>query len=645
MIRFEQVSVTYEDASGPCLQGVDLVIPEGELTLLVGPSGVGKSTLLGAVSGLVPHFTGGTLRGRVTVAGRDTRTHKPRELADVVGTVGQDPLAHFVTDTVEDELAYGMESLGLPPAVMRRRVEETLDLLGLNELRDRPIATLSGGQQQRVAIGSVLTPHPKVLVLDEPTSALDPAAAEEVLAVLQRLVHDLGTTVLMAEHRLERVVQYADQVLLLPSPGAAPVIGTPAEIMAVSPVHPPVVSLGRLAGWSPLPLSIRDARRRAAPLMARLATSQGSDLSASPAFEARGAAGRSPDLSASPAFEVRGAGRGPDLSASPAFEARGAGRGPDLSAPPAFEARGAGRGPDLSAPPAFEARGSGGGAPVAGAPGLLARLLRRGKPTPATATGTGSAPAAVRDLGVRRGRVQALHGITLTVAPGETIALMGRNGAGKSTLLSTLVGTVAPTTGEVTVGGRTPHRTAPPEMVRRVGLVPQEPRDLLYADTVAAECAAADSDAGAPPGTCRDLVSALLPDVPDDVHPRDLSEGQRLALALALVLTGRPALLLLDEPTRGLDYAAKVRLIEILRGLAAEGHAIVLATHDVELAAELAHRVVILAGGEVVADGPTAEVVVSSPAFAPQVAKVLAPAPWLTVRQVAEALDAAEAAR
>ncbi|MCX4719916.1 ATP-binding cassette domain-containing protein [Streptomyces virginiae] len=612
MIRFEQVSVTYEDASGPCLQGVDLVIPEGELTLLVGPSGVGKSTLLGAVSGLVPHFTGGTLRGRVTVAGRDTRTHKPRELADVVGTVGQDPLAHFVTDTVEDELAYGMESLGLPPAVMRRRVEETLDLLGLNELRDRPIATLSGGQQQRVAIGSVLTPHPKVLVLDEPTSALDPAAAEEVLAVLQRLVHDLGTTVLMAEHRLERVVQYADQVLLLPSPGAAPVIGTPAEIMAVSPVHPPVVSLGRLAGWSPLPLSIRDARRRAAPLMARLATTQG-----------------------------------PDLSAPPAFEARGAGRSPDLSASPAFEARGAGRGPDLSASPAFEARGSGGGAPVAGAPGLLARLLRRGKPTPATATGTGSAPApaAVRDLGVRRGRVQALHDITLTVAPGETIALMGRNGAGKSTLLSTLVGTVAPTTGEVTVGGRTPHRTAPPEMVRRVGLVPQEPRDLLYADTVAAECAAADSDAGAPPGTCRDLVSALLPDVPDDVHPRDLSEGQRLALALALVLTGRPALLLLDEPTRGLDYAAKVRLIEILRGLAAEGHAIVLATHDVELAAELAHRVVILAGGEVVADGPTAEVVVSSPAFAPQVAKVLAPAHWLTVRQVAEALDAAEAAR
>lgn len=280
MIRFEQVAVRYADADRPSLSGVDFTVPEGELVLLVGPSGVGKSTLLGAVSGLVPHFTGGVLTGRVTVGGRDTRTHKPRELADLVGTVGQDPLAHFVTDTVEDELAYGMESLGLAPDVMRRRVEETLDLLGLAELRDRPIATLSGGQRQRVAIGSVLTPHPKVLVLDEPTSALDPAAAEEVLAVLQRLVHDLGTTVLMAEHRLERVVQYADQVLLLPSPGAAPVLGAPADVMALSPVRPPVVDLGRLAGWDPLPLSIRDARRRAAPLRARLAPLTGPDAGA-----------------------------------------------------------------------------------------------------------------------------------------------------------------------------------------------------------------------------------------------------------------------------------------------------------------------------------------------------------------------------
>ncbi|WP_414506172.1 ABC transporter ATP-binding protein [Streptomyces sp. NEAU-L66] len=540
MIRFEQVSVTYGDAAAPAVQGIDLTVPEGELCLLVGPSGVGKSTVLNAVCGLVPHFTGGTLRGRVTVDGRDTRTHKPRELADVVGTVGQDPLAHFVTDTVEDELAYGMESLGLAPEVMRRRVEETLDLLGLAELRDRAITTLSGGQMQRVAIGSVLTTHPKVLVLDEPTSALDPAAAEEVLAVLQRLVHDLGTTVLLAEHRLERVVQYADQVILLPSPGAPPVMGTPADIMAVSPVHPPVVALGRLAHWSPLPLSVRDARRKAAPLRERL----------------------------------------------------------------------------TGVPPQ--------------APG------RSAEGTPAAS----DAAAEVSGLGVRRGRTEALHGVDLTVRGGETIALMGRNGAGKSTLLTTLVGMHEPSSGTVRVGGAVPHRTSPRALLRHVGLVPQEPRDLLYADTVAAECTAADQDAGAPAGSCRALVARLLPDVPESVHPRDLSEGQRLALALAVVLTARPPLLLLDEPTRGLDYAAKARLIEVLRTLAAEGHAIVLATHDVELAAELAHRVVILADGEIVADGPTDEVVVSSPSFAPQVAKVLAPLPWLTVPQVARALEA-----
>ncbi|MFF4757293.1 ABC transporter ATP-binding protein [Streptomyces sp. NPDC001292] len=560
MIRFEDVSVTYDGAVEPTVRGVDFEVPEGELVLLVGPSGVGKSTVLGAVSGLVPHFTGGTLRGRVTVAGRDTRTHKPRELADVVGTVGQDPLSHFVTDTVEDELAYGMESLGLAPDVMRRRVEETLDLLGLADLRDRPIATLSGGQRQRVAIGSVLTPHPKVLVLDEPTSALDPAAAEEVLAVLQRLVHDLGTTVLMAEHRLERVVQYADQVVLLPATGAAPLLGPPADVMAVSPVYPPVVDLGRLAGWSPLPLTVRDARRRAADLRQRLD-------------------GREPVRS----------GTAP-ATALPVPAPRSAPRW---------------------------------------------RLRRGPAPEPVAA----SAPVAeVRSLSVRRAGVQALRNVDLSVARGETVALMGRNGAGKSTLLGSLVGLVQPSAGRVRAGGAVPHRTTPRELVRRVGLVPQEPRDLLYADTVAAECAAADQDAQAAPGTCRALVRELLPGVGDDTHPRDLSEGQRLALALAVVLTARPPLLLLDEPTRGLDYGAKTRLVALLRALAAEGHAIVLATHDVELAAELAHRVVLLAEGEVIADGPMAEVVVSSPSFAPQVTKILAPQRWLTAAQVREAL-------
>lgn len=537
MISFEQVSVTYPDATTPVLHGVDLEVPEGELCLVVGATGSGKSTLLRTVNGLVPHFTGGTLAGRVRVAGRDTASHPPRELADVVGVVGQDPRAGFVTDVVEDELAYGMECLGLPAAVMRRRVEEVLDLLGLAELRGRALSTLSSGQRQRVAIGSVLTAHPSVLVLDEPTSALDPPAAEEVLAALQRLVHDLGLTVLLAEHRLERVVQYADRMVQVPGGATALRIGSPAEVLLGSPVAPPVVELGRLLGWSPLPLSVRDARRRAGDLRARLAT----------------------------------------------------------LAPPS--------------PPS---------APV-----------------------PGEVVAETCDLAVRYGPLVALRGVDLTVHRGEVVAVMGRNGAGKSTLLRSLTGLQHPDIGAVRVGGVDPRACSPRQLVQLVGMVPQDPADLLYAPTIAAECRAADQDADADAGSCRTLLERLVPGLDDQAHPRDLSEGQRLGLVLAIVLTARPPVLLLDEPTRGLDYAAKRRLVEVLRELAAEGLTVVLATHDVELAASVATRTLVLADGEIVVDGPTEQVVVGSPAFAPQVAKVVAPLPWLTVDQVADGLQAA----
>jgi energy-coupling factor transporter ATP-binding protein EcfA2 len=533
MIELDDVSVTFAGARSPVLDHVDVTIPEGELCLVIGRTGSGKTTLLRAINGLVPHFSGGTLSGHVVVDGRDTRDHRPRDLAEVVGFVGQDPLSGFVTDTVEDELAYGMESLGLPTDVMRKRVEETLDLLGLADLRQRPLADLSGGQQQRVAIGSVLAAHPRVLVLDEPTSALDPLAAEEVLATLQRLVHDLGLTVVLAEHRLERVVQYADRVVLVPGDGKPVTDGAPDEVLATSSIAPPVVELGRVAGWRPLPLSVRDARRSAAPLRAQLA----------------------------------------------------------------------------------------------------------GLPAPDhTCAEPGDGVARVSELVAGYGRLPVLKGVTATLARGEIVALMGRNGAGKSTLLKTLVGMRTPDSGIVEVDGHAPATLKPARLLRHVGLVPQVPGDLLYEATVARECAQADRDAGVPAGTTAGLFEQLSPGVPGDRHPRDLSEGQRLTLALAIVLAARPPLLLLDEPTRGLDYTAKHRLVEILRDLAAAGHAIMLATHDVELVAEVATRVVVLADGEVVADGSVPDVVVSSPAFAPQVAKILNPQPWLTPTDVAVAL-------
>lgn len=529
-IELSRVSVTYAGSADPVLREVDLTIEEGELVLVVGRTGSGKSTLLGALNGLVPHFTGGTVAGSVRVHGRDTRDHRPRDLADLVGVVGQDPLAGFVTDTVEEELAYGMEQLGLPPAVMRKRVEETLDLLGIADLRDAPLADLSGGQQQRVAIGSVLAAHPKVLVLDEPTSALDPTGAEEVLAAITRLVHDLAVTVVIAEHRVERVLAYADRVLHVVDGRVES--GLPAEVMRTSTIAPPVVELGRWAGWTPLPMSVRDGWRAAGPLRRELAE---------------------------------------DLDAA-------------------------------RSPQAVEQRRD----------HLRAAL---------TATG----------VTVRHGDLIAVREVDLTLRRGEVAALMGRNGSGKSSLLWALQGSGVRTSGRVRLepdgsggsGAGDPRDLAPAARRREVGLVPQTPADLLYLPTVAQECAQADRETGSEPGSCRALLDRIVPGVADDAHPRDLSEGQRLGLVLAVQLSADPQVLLLDEPTRGLDYQGKSVLAAVLRELAAQGRSVLLATHDVEFVAESADRVVVLAAGEVVADGPTADVVTSSPAFAPQVAKVL----------------------
>jgi energy-coupling factor transport system ATP-binding protein len=239
---------------------------------------------------------------------------------------------------------------------------------------------------------------------------------------------------------------------------------------------------------------------------------------------------------------------------------------------------------------------------------------------------------------VCHGPVVAVRGVSVELPAGEVTALMGRNGSGKSSLLWALQGAGARQGGRVEVAGRDPGEVRAADARRLVGLVPQSPTDLLYLVRVGDECRRADHDAGAPEGTCRTLLDSLVDGVPDGANPRDLSEGQRLAVALAVQLSAAPTVVLLDEPTRGLDYGAKDRLGTVVRDLAGAGRAVVVATHDVEFAAEWADRVLVMAEGEVVADGPTAEVVVASASLAPQVAKVLHPQPWLTVGQVADAL-------
>jgi energy-coupling factor transport system ATP-binding protein len=526
MIKFSRVSLIYPHSTTTVIEDLSFEISEGEMVLVMGHTGSGKSSLLRLVNGLVPHHTGGILAGEIVVDGRSTRTSKPGELAGIVGIVGQNPIATFVTDTVEEELAFGLEALNFPNDVMRKRVEEALDQVGLAPLRNRDIATLSGGEQQRLAIAAALVMHPKVLVLDEPTSALDPVASEEILAILHRLVHDLSITVILAEHRLERVIGYVDRILLIEGDGST-AFGTPEEILKKSELVPPIVRLTRALNLEEIGTSTRDVRRITEQLRSELRDSE--------------------------------------------------------------------------------------------------RPLHV----------AGKVLVAAKNISVNYGEHPALKEISLDLHASEITALMGRNGAGKSSLIKALVGLIEPKSGSIEIDGVNLLQLKQSERSNRIGYIPQEPGDLLYLTSVNDECERADKDNKLPTGATFDLLHAMLPSISGDSHPRDLSEGERLTLVLALVLSGSPEILILDEPTRGLDYSAKNRLMALLHNRARErGTAVFIATHDVEIVAEVADRTIFLADGEKVADGTTLDVLLASPAFAPQVAKVMSPRRWLTVSDV-----------
>ncbi|GDX22770.1 putative ABC transporter ATP-binding protein [Actinomycetes bacterium] len=536
MITFKNVSLIYPNAQRTLLEALNFEVSEGELVLVIGRTGAGKSSLIKLINGLVPHHTGGILTGEITVAGRSTRELKPGQLSDVIGIVGQNPINGFVTDIVEEEIAFGLETMGIAPEIMRKRVEEVLDLLSLATLRNREIATLSGGEQQRVAIGAALVLNPKVLLLDEPTSALDPIAAEEVLSILHRLVHDLGLTVILAEHRLERVIQFADRIMRIGDDGEV-AIGKPGEILEDSPIAPPIVNLAKALDLSDISLSVRELRRRTESI----------------------------------------------------------------------------------------------------------RELLQDLPLPTKiAESKSEILLSLNKVSVKYDTKYALSNISFEIKRGEVVALMGRNGAGKSSLLRSAVGQSPIISGNVLINGIDPMKLSGKNLIRHVGYVPQEPGDLLYGQSVKAECELADNDNGVSVGTTQTIYENLMAIPNLNAHPRDLSEGQRLGLALSVILSANPDLIILDEPTRGLDYGAKNKLIKILQKLVADSNqskSVVIATHDVELVAEVAERVIFLAEGEIVANGPTREVLTSSPAFAPQVTKVLAPAAWLTVSEVVAALD------
>jgi energy-coupling factor transport system ATP-binding protein len=528
VIRVASLRYTFPNAARPALDDLTFDVADGEFVVLAGASGSGKSTLARALVGLVPHFSGGEFSGSVVVGGRDTREHPARALAGSIGFVAQDPASQAVCDRVEGELVFAMENLGIPPLEMRRRLEEVLDALGIAHLRDRRLDTLSGGEQQRVAIASVLAAQPRALVLDEPTSQLDPQSAEDVLAVLARLHADLGLTVVLVEHRLERVAQYADRMIVLDD-GRIVADATPRAVLANGSANTPLSRLARALGWDEVPLTVREARAVAAR---------------------------------------------------------------------------------ASVP-------------------LEPREPARAEP--------GETLVEARGLRVARGGAEVVRGVDLRVARGETLAVVGRNGSGKTTLLRALVGLLRPLGGERIIAGFDPARTPVEEIARRVAYVPQAADSLLFCETVRDEIKFTLRARGHERDAEAELARAGL-EALASLDPRDLSAGQRLQVAMLAATAGDPDVVLLDEPTRGMDANGKDALARELEQWRARGRAVVLVTHDVELVARVATRVVLLANGEVVLDGPARDVLGGSPLFASQVNKVFGDRRLATVDDVVAAL-------
>lgn len=533
MITFANVSLIYPNSQRTILDNLTFSVDEGELILVIGLTGAGKSSFMKLINGVIPHHTAGILSGEIIVDGKTTNLLKPGQLSGVIGIVGQNPLNGFVTSKVEDEIAFTLESNGYQPEVMRQRVEEVIDLLGLQSIRNRDLFTLSGGEQQRVAIASALVMNPKVLVLDEPTSALDPVAAEEVLAIVNKLVHDLGLTVIMAEHKLERVIHFVDRIVLVNGDGKVE-IGSPQEIMNKSMINPPIVKVAKKLNLDKIPLSVRELKRMAIDWQIQL----------------------------------------PKINVAK---------------------------------------------------------------SPVNAGEKAKSLISAEQLSINYGEQSILKSINLKITQGEILALMGRNGAGKSTLLKAISGQNNSYAGEVFVDGKVPAKLAGKDLVNLIGFVPQEPADLFYGSTIKQECNMADSDNELPLDTTLKTLRTLTTQINENLHPRDLSEGQKLTLAISIVLATNPQILILDEPTRGLDYQAKDALVSILRRLSKGGTTIIMATHDVELVAEFASRVIVLAEGELITDGSTLDVLTASPAFAPQMAKVFTKQNWLTVNDVISA--------
>jgi energy-coupling factor transport system ATP-binding protein len=544
MISCQNLTFTYPDSNQPAIRGVNTKISQGSLALVVGPSGSGKSTFLRCLNGLVPHFSGGQIEGSLVVNNLNPVLESPRIMSQHVGFVFQDPEAQFVVDRVEDEIAFALENEAFPQTEMRNRVEEVLELLHLTNLRNRRLETLSGGERQRVAIAAALALKPAVLVLDEPTSQLDPGSAQDVLEILVQLNRSLNLTVLVAEHRLERILPYCNQIIAFDSSLEGVLSGPPRQVLDQIELNPPMIKLGKELVWKPLPLTLKEG-----------------------------------------------------ITFAKEFK------------------------PSSSYLPTIHQETT-----------LPTSLFMN-----------------FNDLEVRYGQRLVIKNLNLEVYCGEILVLMGPNGAGKTTLLRTAIGLVRPYNGTIEIKGKNINKQSVAEICRQVGYLPQDPNSLLFADSVLDELIITinnhtpikdDNQRAVETQKSLALLTNLGLVDQAGAYPRDLSVGQRQRVALGAVTVTHPGAVFLDEPTRGLDYEAKYALIQLVKSWRSGGMAILLVTHDVELAAMVADRVALIVDGQITNCGHPAAVLRNSPVFHPQISQLFPDTEWLTVQDVLDARDA-----